>query len=120
MHHDNSYDSMRLKIELAFLVIAISLRFRSVVGFCISLLATAAIEIQYLLWYLDTKRWLREMQVSDFSQLPIPGEWQHFLGIYRANAWDFALFAFTTGLFIWQVRVVIALIASARRRKLSA
>lgn len=117
---DNSYDFMRLKIELALVVIAIALRSRRVVGFCLSVVGTLFIEFQYGLWYLDTQRWLREMHVSNFSQLPKPSEWQHFAGIYQGMPWDLALLVFGTALFAWQVRVLIALITSARRRKQSA
>ena len=113
------YDLMRLKIELGFLVIAIVLRFRRVVGLYISIVATLLIEFQYALWYLDTKRWLREVHVSDFSQLPIPSEFPNFAGLYLAKPWDFVLFVFGTALLVWQIRVVIALITSARRRKQS-
>src|SRR5438046_10681133 len=51
------YDFIRLKIEVSLLVIAITLSFRRVVGLCVSLLATVLIEVQYALWYLDTRRW---------------------------------------------------------------
>ncbi len=114
---DYFYDFMRLKIEIALLVIAAALRFRMVVGLYVSLLATVLIEVQYALWYLDTQRWLREMHVSNFSQMPVPSQWPNFAGLYLATPWDFVIFVFTTALFIWQIRVVIALINSARRRK---
>jgi hypothetical protein len=119
MHRDYSYDLMRLKIELALLVITVALRFRRVAAFCVSVLATIYIEVQYGLWYLDTKRWLREVRVSDFSQLPIPSESPNFAGLYQATPWDFILLVFATALFVWQVRVVIPLITSARRRRQS-
>ena len=64
IHRDYSYDYMRVKIEGALLVIGIALYFRRVVGFCISLLATAFVAIEYALWYLETQRWLKEMRVS--------------------------------------------------------
>jgi hypothetical protein len=115
IHRDYFYDFMRLKIEGALLVIGIALWFRRVVGFCISLLATVFVAIKYALWYLETQRWLREMRVSDFSQLPVPSEWQHFAGLYRATPWDVLLLAFTTALFVWQVRVLLALVSKARK-----
>ena len=113
---DNSYDFMRLKIEVALVVIAIALRFRTILGFYISLLATVLIEIQFALWYLDTQRWLRDVKVTDFSKLE-PGLVPHFAGIYQATPWDFVLFVFTSALLVWQVRVLIALITSTRRNK---
>jgi hypothetical protein len=112
-----SHDFMRVKIELAFLVIATALWFRRVMAFCISLVAALFIDIQYAFWYLDTQRWLREMHVSNFSQLPVPSEWPHFAGIYQATPWDFVLLAFTSALLVWQVRVLVALITSTRRNK---
>jgi hypothetical protein len=116
MHRDYSYDFIRMKVEVALLIIALALGSRRVVGFCTSILATIYIEAQYGLWYLDTKRWLREVRVSDFSQLPIPSESPHFAGLYQATPWDIALLVFATALLVWQVRVVIALFANARRQ----
>jgi len=115
---DYSYDFMRLKIGLALVVIGIALRFRTVLWFCVSLLATASIGTQYLLWYLDTQRWLRDMRLTDLSQLE-PGLVPHFAGIYQATAWDFALLVFATSIFVWQVRVLIALIVGTRPRQQS-
>lgn len=112
-----SYDFMRLKIEAALLVIAFALRFRTILGFFASVLATVLIEIQYALWYLDTQRWLRDLKLTDFSQLKDAGLVPHFAGIYQATPWDFVLFVFTSALFVWQIRVFIALIISARQRK---
>ena len=111
---DIFHDLMRIKIELALVVIAVVLRFRRVVGLCISAVATLFIVLQYALWYLDTQRWLREMHVSNFSQLPVPGEWPNFAGLSRATPWDFVIFVFTTVLFVWQIRVLIALMTNAR------
>lgn len=108
---------MRLKIELGLLAIAVGLRSKRVGGFWISVLATLFIEYQYTLWYVDTQRWLREMHVSNFSEMPVPREWPNFAGLYLATPWDFVIFVFTTALFIWQLRVVIALITNMRRRK---
>lgn len=107
-HQDYSADIMRLKIEVALVLIVAGLWSRRILGFLISLLATMFVEYQYGLWYLDTQRWLREMQVTDFSQLPVPSEWPNFAGLYRATPWDFALLVFFTALFAWQVRVLIA------------
>ncbi len=120
MHHDNSYEFMRLKIEIAIVLIAISLRFRRVLGLCISLLATLLIEIQYVLWYLDTQRWLRDMRLTDLSQITEPDLFPHLAYIYQARPWDIVLLVFATVLLAWQVRVVISLISSGRRRKRSA
>jgi hypothetical protein len=117
MHRDYSYDLMRLKIELALLVIAIALRSKKVLGVCISVVATLFIGLQYWLWFLDTQRWLREVNVSDFSQLPVPSEWPNFAGLLLATPWDFVILVFTAALFIWQVRVIVALINSSRRRQ---
>jgi hypothetical protein len=115
MHHDNSYAFMRLKIEGALLVIAITLRFRRVVGLCIALLATVLIEVQYVLWYLDTQRWLRDMRLTDLSQATKSDP--QFAGIYQARPWDIVLLVFATALLAWQVRVVILLITRNRRKQ---
>jgi len=117
MHRDYSYDFIRMKIELALLVIAIALRSRRVVGLCISVLATIYIEAQYGLWYLDTKRWLRDVRLTDLSQIKEPDLLPHFVGIYQARPWDIVLLALATALLIWQVRVVIFLITSDRRKQ---
>lgn len=116
-HRDFFHDFLRLRIEVALLIIAIGLWSRRVLGFLISLLATMFVGYQYGLWYLDTKRWLREMNVSDFSQLPVPSEWANFAGLYRGTPWDLFLFAFTTALFIWQISIGIRLVISAHRSK---
>lgn len=117
MHRDYSYDFMRMKIDLALLIIAIALPFRRVVGFLVSLLAAISIGIQYILWYLDTQRWLREVQVSDFSQLPVPSEFPNFAGLYLATPWDVIVLVIVTALFAWQVRVLITLVTSTRQHK---
>lgn len=114
---DFSYDFMRLKIELALLILTITLWFRRVLWFCISVIAALLIEVQYALWHLDTQRWLREMHVSDFSQMPVPSEWPNFAGLYLATPWDFILFVFTTALLVWELRVLIALVTRARQHK---
>jgi len=116
-HQDLSRDVMHLKIEIALLVIVIALWFRRVLGVFISLFATLFVEIQYALLYLDTQRWLREMGVSDFSELPVPGEFPHFAGLYHATLWDVVLLVIVTALFAWQVRVLITLFTSARQHK---
>jgi hypothetical protein len=116
-HQDISHDVMRLRIEFAFLAAGIALWSRRIIGLWVALIATLFIEIQYAVWYLDTRRWLREMQITDFSQLPVPGEWKHFGGLSLATPWDILLFAFATTLFAWQVSVVVALIVTARRRR---
>jgi hypothetical protein len=108
---------MRLKIGVALLVLAIALWFRRLLWFCISAVAAVFIEVQYSVWFLDTQRWLREMHVSDFSQMPVPSEWPNFAGLYLATPWDFILFIFTTALLIWQIRVLVAIIKGDRQSK---
>jgi hypothetical protein len=102
---------MRLKIGVALLLIAIALASKTIMGFCISFLASVLIQIQYALWYLDTQRWLRELGLIDFSQLKDPALVPHFAGIYQALPMDFAIFLFTTAVLIWQVRVIAVLYA---------
>ncbi|HBB87925.1 MAG TPA: hypothetical protein DC047_09945 [Blastocatellia bacterium] len=114
-HQDVSHDVMRFKIEVALLVICLSLWSKKLLGFCISVVAATFIISQYGVWYLDTQRWLREMGVKSFSKLPVPGEWPHFAGFYRATPWDFFLLLFITALLIWQLRVLIALATGVRR-----
>jgi hypothetical protein len=114
-HRDIFYDLIRLKIELALSIVAIVLRFRRVLGIFISVLATLFIGIQYAFWYLDTKRWLRELGVSDFSQLPVPSEWPNFAGFYQGTPWDIVILVFTGLLLAWQARVIIALVSRGRR-----
>src|SRR6185295_5099098 len=106
---------MRLKIALAFLVVSVVLRFKSLVALSVSALATLFILFQYALWYLDTNRWLRELHVSDFSQLPIPSEFPNFGGLYLSTPWDVVVLVFTAALFLWEIRVVIAPIMKTRR-----
>jgi hypothetical protein len=116
-HQDFSYDIMRLKIGVALLVLAIALWFRKLLWLCISAVAAVFIEVQYGLWYLDTQRWLREMGVKDFSNLPVPSEFPHFIGLYRATPWDLMLLIFTTTFLIWEVRILIAIITRAHQHK---
>jgi hypothetical protein len=108
---------MRLKIGVALLVLAIALWFRRLLWFCISAVAAVFIEVQYGVWYLDTQRWLREIGVKDFSNLPVPSEFPHFTGLYRATPWDFVVFMFTTMLLVWEIRVLVAVIPRAHQRK---
>jgi len=114
-HHDYSFDLMRLKIGLAMFVIVLGLWIKRVLGFFVSVLATLFIIYQYAGWYVDSKRWLREMGVRDFSQLPVPSEWGNFAGFYQATPWDIVVLACTSLLLVWQVRVIIALVPRGRR-----
>jgi hypothetical protein len=118
-HRDFFHEFMRVKIEVALLIVAGGLWFRRVLAFFCSLLATLFVEYQYGLWYLDTRRWLREMGVADFSRLPVPEEWPNFAGLYRATFWDLAVFVFTTALLLWQISVIIRLLISPYRKRQS-
>jgi hypothetical protein len=119
-HQDFSRNLMRLKIEISLLVVVTGLWFRNVFAFFVSLFGTLFIGFQYALLYLDTKRWLREMGVSDFSQLAVPEEFSHFGGLYRATLWDVLLLLLITAVFAWQIRVVIALATTARKQRRTA
>lgn len=113
---DVFYDLIRLKIELALALAAISLSFKRVIGLCASLLATLFVLWRFALWYFDTRRWLHELNVDDFSKLPIPSEWPHFAGLIFATPWDFLLLLFTATLLVWQTKILFTVIVSRTKQ----
>ena len=111
IHQDRSYEWIRLKIEVGLIVMTLGLSLRRVIGVLLALFVTVLIGIQYLLWYLDTERWLRDVRLTDLSQA---AEFPHFAGIYQAKPWDVAVLALVTAVVIWLLRVLFAIILDLR------
>ena len=115
IHTDYSLDIVRLKIGLSLLFICFALWSKRVVGLWVSLVLAIYVEFQFWLIYVDTQRWLAEMGVGEFSELPIPEEWPNTAGLYRAGPWDIVLLIFNSALLLWQVRAMIPTLLRLRR-----
>lgn len=118
-HHDPSYLFMQNKIGVALLVIAAGLWCRNCTGFFISLLALTYVCGEYVWWYLDSLRWLREMGVDSFSQLPIPDEIPHAGNLRGATWWNVAVLVITFSLLVWEIRILAGILNLFRTNNLS-
>lgn len=106
-HKSIFVDAMRLRIAIGLVVVAIGLCTKRALGFFVAILSLVLIQIQYLYWYLWSIRWLHEVGLKSFSELPSETDIRHALGLYGATQWDILVFGLAGALLLWQVKLLI-------------
>lgn len=106
-HQDFIQLLIQLRITIALIVIVFSLFSRRVAGFLISILALSYIAAEYIWWYFDSLRWLKEIGVGDFSKLPAPHEIQHAGNLYGATWWNLMVLVVAIILLTWEMKVLL-------------
>jgi hypothetical protein len=113
-HQDFTQLLIQLRITIALTVVVFGLFSRRPAGFLISALALAYVAAEYLWWYFDSLRWLKEVGVEDFSKLPAPHEIQYAGNLYGATWWDLVVLAVAIILFTWEMKVLLRTLTTSQ------
>lgn len=114
-HRDVFVDAMRMRIAIALAITAVGICARKAFSFFMSLLSLSLLELQYILWYVWSNRWLRETGLDGFSNLPPETDIPHALGLYGGSPLDVFVFGIATALLVWQLRLLLG--ANQMRRE---
>lgn len=113
-HQDFNQLLIQLRVTIALVLVAFGLFSHKVVGFLISTLALVYVAAEYLWWYFDSLRWLKEVGVEDFSKLPLPHEVQHAGSFYGATWWDLTVLVIAIALFTWEMKTLLRILITPR------
>lgn len=107
-------NSLHVVIATTLVVGAVGLWSRRVGGFFLCAFALLWVQIVYVWWYFNSLAFLRNSEVSSFSELP---EIQHVLGLQGAAWWDLVVLVVTITLLLWQAKTLIATIRLPRIKR---
>jgi hypothetical protein len=96
-----------LTIEIALIIATISLLSRKLNGFLISLIALVWVVVEYIGWYVSTRRGI---VAAGFTQLPagMPRAWN----LAGATPWNVVVLVIAISLLLWEARVVTQVLRS--------
>lgn len=100
---------MRISVSIALLVGAIGLWSHKAIGLLLSALSLLWVGTVYTWWYFDSAAFLRNVEVSDYSQLP---DVQHIAMLRGANWLDIIVLVAAMTLLCWQIKTLIRLLKS--------
>jgi hypothetical protein len=72
----------------------------------LSILTLLSVGLCYLWWYFDSLMFLRRLEVSNYSQLHLPGL-KHAGGLREATSWDMFVLTITILMLLWQLRKLL-------------
>jgi hypothetical protein len=101
---------MFVRIVIALLTSLILLSSRKMIGLCFSAFALLWILLEYFYWYVWSQNLLETSGRETF-----PEGMQHALGMSGATAWNAALLAIVSTLFIWELKTIIKALSLAGR-----
>jgi hypothetical protein len=107
-----------LNIAAAFVLSAVCLWWRSSISYALSALAALWIGLIFVWWYFDSVAFLRNLEISDYSQLDVP-DFQHIWMFRGAIWWDMVTLVIAGALFLWVIKVLAGALIMLRGEKLT-
>lgn len=96
-----------ISITIALTICAAGLLSRKARGFFLSMLALGCAGVMYIDWYYSSKRFMRAMDISNYSEIEA-SNFQH-IGVLRgATWWDIVILIAVVTLFVWHLKVLIS------------
>ena len=96
---------LHLAIAAGLIIAAVGLWSRRAVGVFLSMVGLASVAVVYAWWYVQTKAYVRNSEVTQFTKLHDP-YYQNII-FHGGTWWDWAVFIFDLLLLIWLAIVML-------------
>lgn len=103
---------MRINISIALVVGALGLWSHTAIGFLLSVLSLLWVGVVYTWWYFDSLAFLRNAEVSDYTELP---DVRHTAMLRGANWLDIVILVAAITLLTWQIKTLINILKLSRK-----